>query len=77
MGFTEKIINVFNPDAAIKRAKAKNEIDKMGAESEVLKAKLHILDMLMGQEPGIQVTNSGYSHGGASRRRTWANKYHS
>lgn len=77
MGFTEKIINVFNPDAAIKRAKAKNEIDKMGAESEVLKAKLHILDMLMGQEPGIQVTNSGYSHGGASRRRRWAKKYHS
>ena len=77
MGFTEKIINVFNPDAARKRAVVKNEMERLDAESKVLKAKLHIMDTLMGQESGVQVTNSGYSHGAASRRRTWAREYHS
>lgn len=47
MGFTEKIINVFNPYAARKRAVVKKEIERMDAESEVLKAKLRILGTLM------------------------------
>ena len=77
MGFTEKIINVFNPYAARKRAVVKKEIERMDAESEVLKAKLRILGTLMEQGDGTEVKNSGYSHGAASRRRTWAREYHS
>ena len=77
MNFAEKIINVFSPDAARKRVAAKREIEKMDAESEVLKARLRILDTLMGDGSGMEVKNSGYSHGAASRRRTWAKEYHS
>ncbi|HAP22043.1 MAG TPA: phage portal protein, partial [Lachnospiraceae bacterium] len=49
----------------------------MDADSKILTARLHILDKLMLSDSDTEVTNSGYSHGGASRRRTWAKGYHS
>lgn len=77
MRFTDRIINLMNPAAALKRAETRNAIEKMDADSKVLMARLHILDKLMLSDSDTAVTNSGYSHGGASRRRTWAKGYHS
>ena len=77
MQLLENIIAAVNPDAALRRAEARNRIRSMDAEEEVLKTKLKLLDYAMGQELGSGVTNSGYSHGAASRRRTWAKRYHS
>lgn len=74
MKFVDKIVNSVNPEAALKRAKVRNEIEGLNAQSEVLKAKLKILDMVMTSD-NDGVTNSGYSHGAASRRRTWAREW--
>lgn len=79
MQIIDSVINSFSPSAALRRAKARNEINRLDAESEVIQAKLKILDKFMEPVSDINqsVTNSGYSHGGASRRKTWAKKYHS
>lgn len=76
MRFTDRILNVVNPEEALKRAETRNKIEKLDAESAALKARLQILDHLMVSDSDTVVTNSGYSHGGASRRRTWAKGYH-
>lgn len=77
MRFVDKAISVVNPDAALKRASVRNEINKLDAQSKVLQAKLQIMDRIMVSDSDTVVTNSGYSHGAASRRRTWAKRYHS
>lgn len=79
MQIIDSVINSFSPSAALRRAKTRNEINRLDAESEVIQAKLKILDKFMEPVSDINqsVTNSGYSHGGASRRKTWAKKYHS
>ncbi len=73
MNFLDRVEARISPNAALKRAKIRNEITKLNAESDVWEAGGMILDKALGTD----VTNSGYSHGGASRRKSWAKKYYS
>ena len=76
MGIIDRVINAVSPGTALKRAKARHETINLEAQSEALEAKLKILGTVL--PPGQDtVTNSGYSHGGASRRRTWAKEWRS
>ncbi len=76
MGIIDKVINTVSPGTALKRARARYETINLEAQSEALKARLKILGTVL--PPGQDtVTNSGYSHGGASRRRTWAREWDS
>ena len=77
MGLIENIITSVSPTTALERARARNAILRLDAERDVLEAKRQMLDKAMGPEYGSEVTNSGYSHGAASRRRSWAKRYHS
>ncbi len=67
--------NVF-PGVAAKRAEAKLRLEEAGIKQDVLMAKRAMLGSVISQS-GMGQTNSGYSHGGASRRKSWAKKYHS
>lgn len=67
--------NVF-PGVAAKRAEARLRLEEAGIKQDVLMAKRAMLDGVISQS-GMGQTNSGYSHGGASRRKSWAKKYHS
>ncbi len=67
--------NVF-PGVAAKRAEAKLRLEEAGIKQDVLMAKRAMLGSVISQS-GMGQTNSGYSHGGASRRKSWAKKYNS
>lgn len=67
--------NVF-PGVAAKRAEAKLRLEEAGIKQDVLMAKRAMLGSVISQS-GMGQTASGYSHGGASRRKSWAKKYHS
>ena len=69
MDFIDKIATKLNPEKALKRIQAQNDIKKLEAESKLLEAKLGLLDMVTDAGTAKTVTNSGYSQGGASRRR--------
>lgn len=76
MGIIDRVINAVSPGTALKRAKARHETINLEAQSEALEARLKILGTVL--PPGQDtVTNSGYSHSGASRRRTWAREWDS
>ncbi len=76
MGIIDRVINAVSPGTALKRARARYETINLEAQSEALEARLKILGTVL--PPGQDtVTNSGYSHGGASRRRTWAREWDS
>lgn len=77
MRFIDKTIGVFSPESALKRAEIRNKITKFDTETNMLIARGKILDGFMVSDSDTEVRNSGYSHGGASRRRSWAKKYHS
>lgn len=47
------------------------------AENDIAKTKAHTVLMDMQRENAVRFSNSGYSHGGASRTDTWAEKYYS
>lgn len=66
----EKIIDIISPSKALEREKARSEL-------EILRLKMSMLDGVVSGTDNAPVQNSGYSHGGASRRKTWAKKYHS
>ncbi len=76
MGIIDRVINAVSPGTALKRARARYETINLEAQSEALEARLKILGTVL--PPGRDIfTNSGYSHGGASRRRTWAREWDS
>ncbi len=76
MGIIDRVINTVSPGTALKRARARYETINLEAQSEALEARLKILGTVL--PPGRDIfTNSGYSHGGASRRRTWAREWDS
>ncbi len=76
MRIIDRVISTVSPGTALKRAKARYETINLEAQSEALEARLKILGTVL--PPGQDtVTNSGYSHSGASRRRTWAREWDS
>lgn len=74
MNLLDRAINSVAPIYGAKRVDARARIDSSEAKSQLINAQSHMLQNLMGQN---EVTNTGYSHGAASRRRSWAKKYHS
>lgn len=73
MSFLDKVEERISPAAALRRAQIRNQITRLNVETDVLETKGMILDTVL----GAGVENSGYSNGGASRRKSWAKKYHS
>ena len=61
------------PKSMLERERMKNEAARLSLEREALEGKR---EMLSGFMRDMGVTNTGYSHGGASRRKTWS-KYDS
>lgn len=60
------------PRAAYKRMEAKAGIAQMEMKIAAAEAGKGLIHEAAGMDKGSNVTNSGYSHGGASRRKTWA-----
>lgn len=79
MKFVDKAIGAFRPDAALHRAEVRNRIRKLDAETKVIETKMQMLDRFMVSESDTdnEVINSGYSHGGAARRKSWTKGYYS
>lgn len=73
MSFWDKVEERISPAAALRRAQIRNQIARLNVETDVREAAGMILDTAL----GAGVENSGYSNGGASRRKSWAKKYHS
>lgn len=72
----ENIMAVVNPGGVAKRAEARLKIAETNMKIDAVKMKHTMLNDII-SDGGKDVTNSGYSHGAASRRRSWAKKYHS
>lgn len=77
MSIFEKTLQAISPERALKRTRARNNIAKLDAEYKILQSRMDILDKFSVSDSDTEVRNSGYSHGGASRRRAWAKKYRS
>lgn len=74
MGILSRIGWAVNPGGMLKREQLKMEASKLSMKRDALSAGKQMLD---GYLEGSGVTNSGYSHGGASRRKSWALRYDS
>lgn len=72
----EKMMAIVNPGGVAKRAEARLKIAETNMKIDAVKMKHTMLNDII-SDGGKDVTNSGYSHGAASRRRSWAKKYHS
>jgi lambda family phage portal protein len=70
----DKTIEAVSPKLGAKRAEARSRIQQAETKEQLLDVQKQILKMISAQN-GVQ--NSGYSHSGASKRRSWAKKYHS
>jgi len=67
MGIFNNFLAALSPGMAAKREAAKLDIEKLKLQQETAKFQRGMLG---------SITNSGYSHGGASRKGSWAKKYH-
>ena len=72
----DKMMAIVNPGGVAKRAEARLKIAETNMKIDAVKMKHTMLNDII-SDGGKDVTNSGYSHGAASRRRSWAKKYHS
>ncbi len=73
----ETLNNIFkklSPGMAARREEAKLHLEEAEMQRDVLKAKRMMLGSIMPGQ-GMGQTNSGYSNGAASRRKSWAKKY--
>ncbi len=74
MEVIENLIRMVSPGRAARRARAAAEAAAWGIKKECILAQADILGEM---DPSRAVKNTGYSHGGASRRRRFARKYDS
>jgi lambda family phage portal protein len=56
---------------------AERELAIVQTENNIARTKAHTVLMDMQRENAVRFSNSGYSHGGASRTDTWAKEYYS
>ncbi len=82
MGFVRNIATNIRLGSELKRANMEKSIAKAEQETAIYKSNtltLQSKDAVVSDffSSGEGVQNSGYSHGGASRKRTWAIEYHS
>lgn len=76
MGLFNNMLKTLSPGLAAKRADARMRLEESEMKHDALRAKRSMLDDII-SESYMGHTNSGYSHGGASRKRSWAKKYNS
>ncbi len=76
MGLFNNMLKTLSPGLAAKRADARMRLEESEMKHDALRAKRSMLDDII-SESYMGHTNSGYSHGGASRKRRWAKKYNS
>ena len=73
MNLLDRAVCFVSPVRGARRARARTAIEQETAKSALVDAQKEMVRSLMGEE----VTNTGYSHGAASRRRSWAKEFHS
>ncbi len=73
MNLLDRAVCFVSPVRGARRARARTAIEQEAAKSTLVDAQKEMLRSLMGED----VTNTGYSHGAASRRRSWAKEFHS
>lgn len=74
MNLLDKAVSAISPKLGVKRANARMRMESTLTKKELMSAQRDVLQTITGENG---VMNSGYSHGGASRRRSWAKEYHS
>ncbi|MFG6330044.1 MAG: phage portal protein [Lachnospiraceae bacterium] len=74
MEILNNIFKALSPGMAARREEAKLHLEEAEMQRDVLKAKRMMLGSIMPGQ-GMGQTNSGYSNGAASRRKSWAKKY--
>lgn len=72
MNLIDKMLYDIAPIRQEKRMVARNNIQKLNTSIKMNQAYGDVIDIL---RPGEKVTNSGYSHSGASRRKRFAKKW--
>lgn len=70
MGLLDKVMYEVAPGRLEKRMRARENIHRMEGTMKFHDASGRVMDLLMPEEP--KMTNSGYSHSGASRKGKWA-----
>jgi len=68
MSYLSDMFQLRNTKRSLELAKTENQLAKTRASTAMLNAQRNAVE---------RFENSGYSHGGASRRATWAEQYHS
>lgn len=74
MNLLDRAISSIAPTYGEKRSKARAGIEQAETMSQLMDAQRQVIQMLTGEK---EVTNTGYSHGAASRRKSWAKGYRS
>lgn len=74
MNVLDRMIAAIAPEAGARRADARRRMAQAEAQADVISAGQ---EMIRGISERAPVKNSGYSHGAASRGRTWAVKWDS
>lgn len=74
MNLLDRAISSIAPTYGEKRSKARASIEQAETMSQLMDAQRQVIQMLTGEK---EVTNTGYSHGAASRRKSWAKGYRS
>lgn len=77
MSLLDKVMYGVAPGRLEKRMIARENIHKMERNIKLHDANGKIIDLINPSAGGHEATNSGYSHGGASRKRKWAKLYDS
>lgn len=70
----DKFLLSVNPGAAARRAESRLHYEKMNMQIAAAKGVSNTIADFS-NDAGSGVTNYGYSHGGASKRKTWAAKW--
>lgn len=74
MNFLDRAISLVAPAYGSRRAESRLHIASSEAKRQMITKQSEVFqDLIQSKE----VKNTGYSHGGASRRRSWAKEYHS
>ncbi len=74
MNLLDRAISSLSPVHGEKRVQARARMEQAETKRQLMDAQRQVIQMLTGEG---EVTNSGYSHGAASRRKSWAKGYHS
>lgn len=73
MSVIDKVLLSVSPETAARRAEARLRYEKMNMQITAAQGVSSTIEGFSEESSGV--SNYGYSHGGASKRRTWASKW--